>query len=452
MASLTRAEEFLRYVNGSRSPFHAVLSAKKILGQVGFEEIHENVKWNVKPGGKYYYSRNQSCLVAFSIGEKFKPGNGFNLLASHTDSPCFKLKPHTNVQGQGFNQIGVSTYGGGLWHTWFDRDLTLAGRVMVSTEHGIESRLVDIDRPILRIPTLAIHLDRTVSDGFKFNSETHCRPILETAIKAQFETTGNDLHNKSLINLLAQQLNVKPENILNFELSVADHQPAAIGGINNEFIFSARLDNLLHCFTSVTSLAETASADSLKNEPNVRGVLLFDNEEVGSRSAYGAMSPILNEIIERINAAFGGVDQALISKRKSFLISADMAHCIHPNYSEKHDSNHKPMMHRGPVIKINLETRYATNAESECILEFIAKKHKIPIQKFCVRNDMACGTTVGPILSGDSGIRTVDIGNPQLSMHSIRETCGVSDISSCIDLCKAFLEEFASVDEVVKVN
>jgi len=200
------------------------------------------------------------------------------------------------------------------------------------------------------------------------------------------------------------------------------------------------------------SLAESSTADSLKNEPNVRGVLLFDNEEVGSRSAYGAMSPVLNEVIERINSTFGGADQTLISKRKSFLISADMAHCLHPNYPEKHDHGHKPMMHRGPVIKINLETRYATNAESECIIEYIAKKHKIPIQKFCVRNDMACGTTVGPILSGDSGIRTVDIGNPQLSMHSIRETCGVSDISSCIDLCKAFLEEFASVDEIMKIN
>jgi len=424
-----------------------------MLSQVGFEELHENVQWNLKHGGKYYYTRNQSCIVAFSVGHKFQAGNGLNLLAAHTDSPCFKLKPLTNVQSQGFNQVGVATYGGGLWHTWFDRDLTIAGRVLISTEKGIESRLVDIDRPILRIPTLAIHLDGTVRDGFKFNNETHLRPILETAIKSQLETTGSDLHNKSLINLLAKTLDVKPENIINFELSVADFQPATIGGINNEFIFSARLDNLMHCYTSITSLAEASSEQSLDQESNVRAVLLFDNEEVGSRSAYGAMSPIINEIIERINSSFKGCpDHVLISKRKSFLISADMAHCIHPNYSDKHDANHKPMMHRGPVIKVNLENRYSTNAESEAVIEYIAKKHKIPVQKFCVRNDMACGTTVGPILSADSGVRSVDIGNPQLSMHSIRETCGVDDIGYCIDLCKAFLQEFATVDALFKVD
>jgi aspartyl aminopeptidase len=391
--------------------------------------------------------------VAFTIGQNFVPGNGFNLLAAHTDSPCFKLKPLTNVQSQGFNQIGVSKYGGGLWHTWFDRDLTVAGRVLVSKGIFIESHLVDIDRPIMRIPNLAIHLTDRSADGFKFNNETHLRPIIETAIKAQVVTNSNDPHNNSLLHLLAQTLHVKPDDIINFELSVCDFQPAAIGGINNEFIFSARLDNLMHCFTSLTALTETSSDESLKNEQNIRAVLLFDNEEVGSESAYGAMSPIIHEIIERVNSAFnGGNDHNLISKRKSFLISADMAHCVHPNYPEKHESAHKPMMHRGPVIKINLENRYSTNAESESILEYIAKKHKIPVQKFCVRNDMACGTTVGPILSASSGIRSVDIGNPQLSMHSIREVCGVEDISYCIDLCKAFLEEFATVDTHFKVH
>jgi aspartyl aminopeptidase len=252
---------------------------------------------------------------------------------------------------------------------------------------------------------------------------------------------------------LAKTLNVEPDAIINFELSVCDYQPATIGGINNEFIFSARLDNLMHCYTSITALAETSSTESLNKEHNIRVALLFDNEEVGSRSAYGAMSPIINEIIERVNTAFnGGLDNILISKRKSFLVSADMAHCVHPNYSEKHDSGHKPMMHKGPVIKINLENRYSTNAESESIIEHIAKNHNIPVQKFCVRNDMACGTTVGPILSADSGIRSVDIGNPQLSMHSIREVCGIDDISFCIDLCKAFLEEFASVDAHFKIH
>jgi len=282
------------------------------------------------------------------------------------------------------------------------------------------------------------------------------RPIIETSVKAQFETKPEHPHNNSLLNLLATTLKVKENEITNFELCLCDFQDAVIGGINNEFIFSARLDNLLHSFTGITALAESTVDDSLKNEENVRMVLLFDNEEVGSRSAYGAMSPIMNEAFERINLAFAHgnlpVDLVLISKRKSFLISADMAHCIHPNYPEKHESNHKPMMHKGPVIKINLETRYATNSESEFVIEQIAKNRGIPVQKFCVRNDMACGTTIGPILSGDSGVRTVDIGNPQLSMHSIREMCGVDDISSCIDLTKAFFEDFTALDKTLKID
>jgi len=190
------------------------------------------------------------------VGSKFIPGNGFSVIGSHTDSPCFKVKPVSNQSGSGFNQVGVSTYGGGLWHTWFDRDLTLAGRVMVSTHSGnSEGRLVYINRPILRIPTLAIHLDRTVSDGFKFNAETHLRPIIETALKAQLETQSDHPHNNSLLNLLATTLSVNVSDISNFELSLCDYQDATIGGINNEFIFSARLDNLLHSYTGITALA-----------------------------------------------------------------------------------------------------------------------------------------------------------------------------------------------------
>jgi len=393
-------------------------------------------------------------LVAFAVGHKFVPGNGFNVIGSHTDSPCLKVKPISNQSGSGFNQVGVSTYGGGLWHTWFDRDLTIAGRVLVSSGGTSEAKLVYINRPILRIPTLAIHLDRTVSEQFKFNHETHLKPILETSIKAHFETKSDHPHNNSLLDLLANTLGVKGSEITNFELCLCDFQDANIGGINNEFIFSARLDNLLHSFTGITALAETSTDDSLKNEENVRMVVLFDNEEVGSRSAYGAMSPIMNEAFERINLAFSQgnlpIDLVLISKRKSFLISADMAHAIHPNYSDKHESNHRPMMHKGPVIKINLETRYATNSESEFVIEQIAKNRGIPIQKFCVRNDSPCGTTIGPILSGNTGVRTVDIGNPQLSMHSIREMCGVDDVLHCIELSKAFFEEFTTLDKTLK--
>jgi len=455
--ALPLAEDFLSFVNASRSPFHAVDSAKKLLDKGGFVELHEKERWALKNGGRYYYTRNQSALIAFSVGSKFVAGNGFSIIGAHTDSPCLKVKPISNTGGSGFLQVGVSTYGGGLWHTWFDRDLTLAGRVIInSPDHkASESRLVYINRPILKIPNLAIHLDRSVNDGFKFNAENHLKPLLETSVRAQFETKSDAPHNNSLLNLLSSTLGVEVSQISNFELCLCDFQDSCLGGINQEFIFSPRLDNLLHCFTGIRALIDSLEDGSIEKDESVRMVTLFDNEEVGSRSAYGAMSPMLVEAIERINCSLFGkvsLEETWISKRKSFFVSTDMAHAVHPNYPEKHEANHRPAMHKGPVIKINLETRYATNSESEFLLEMIAKNNKIPIQKFCVRNDMGCGTTIGPIVSGDSGIRTVDLGNPQLSMHSIREMCGVDDVLYCVDLLKAFYRDFPELDKQLKVD
>jgi len=454
---LSRAEDFIKFVNQSRSPYHAVATCKASLKESGFEEIREADSFNLKLGGRYYYSRNQSSLVAFTVGHKFKPGNPFSVVGAHTDSPVIKVKPVSNYEGSGYFHVGCATYGGGLWHTWFDRDLTVAGRVIIKTDTSFESRLVYIPKPILRIPNLAIHLDRGVSDGFKFNTETHLRPILETAIKSQLATKGTDEHNKSFINLIARTLGVDSETIHSFDLSVCDFQDASIGGINDEFIFSARLDNLMSSFCGLEALRETASDASLQNDESVRMLVLFDHEEIGSRSAYGAMSPLLDEAIERICFAFKSESVMLsdlvhVTKRKSFLISADMAHAIHPNYPEKHDSKHQPAIHKGPVIKYNVEQRYATSAETSLIIEQLARKHSIPVQRFSVRNDMPCGSTIGPILSAETGIRTADIGNPQLSMHSIREMCGVDDTAHSIQLFKAFYEEFPELDKSFKLE
>jgi len=453
---LARAQDFIKFVNNSRSAFHAVASVKQRLLSAGFVEISERTSFNViKPGGRYFYTRNQSSIVAFAVGKLFKPGNGFNCVGAHTDSPVLKVKPVSNIQKSGFIQVGVEPYGGGLWYTWFDRDLTVAGRVIVATASGFESRLVYIDKPLMCIPSLAIHLDRSVSEAFKFNTETNLLPILETSIKAQLQTAGEP-HNGSLVNLIAKTLGVNKSVIQGFELTVCAHQDSVIGGINDEFIFSPRIDNLVSSFCALQALCETSSDESLSQEENVRVLLLFDNEEVGSCSAHGAQSPMLNEAMERIIGVLKGSatepDLMHITRRKSFVISADMAHAIHPNYSDKHETNHRPEMHKGPVIKFNANQRYATTSETAFVIENLAKKHSIPIQKFAVRNDSPCGSTIGPILSGETGIRTVDIGNPQLAMHSIRETCGVDDTTYCIDLLKAFYSEFTALDKSLKID
>jgi len=454
-ASVALGESFIKFINSSRTAFHAVETTKNKLSSLGFQELSEKNPWTVNPGGKYWFTRNQSSIVAFTIGQKWKNGNGFNMVGAHTDSPCLKVKPQSNKSNYGYLQVGVETYGGGLWYTWFDRDLTVGGRVIVKNGESYESRLVYIPRPIMRIPSLAIHLDRTVNEqGFKFNAETATLPVLETAIKAALSTPGEATHNAAFIGLIAQTLDVKVEDIVNFELSLCDTQDAVIGGINNEFIFSGRLDNLMSSFCAIEALCLAATEESLAEEENVRMVCLFDHEEIGSQSAYGAASPIVYDSMLRISESLakGTPVDMFLTKNKSFMISADMAHAIHPNFGEKHENNHRPYMHKGPVIKFNANQRYATSSETSLVIEHFATANGIPIQKFVVRNDAPCGSTIGPILSSELGVRTVDIGNPQLSMHSIREMCGVDDTYYCVQLCKAFFEGFAALNKNLKID
>jgi aspartyl aminopeptidase len=337
-------------------------------------------------------------------------------------------------------------------YTWFDRDLTVAGRVIVATkgEKNFEHRLVHINRPILRIPSLAIHLQREVKDSFKFNNETHLVPILSTEIQSQLGKEESNLnHHSVLLELLAEQLNCKASAIKDFELSVVDTQPGAIGGAQQEFIFSPRLDNLLSTFTALDAFVE--SVDSAKNDTDVRLVCFFDHEEIGSQSMHGAGSALMKDTILRINQLFTTEetpkDAYATCISKSFIISSDMAHAVHPNYAEKHESNHKPQMHKGPVIKVNANQRYATNAVTSFLIKQVANKAGVPLQEYVVRNDSGCGSTIGPILSSNCGIRTIDLGNPQLSMHSIRETCGTVDLVYARDLFMAFFNHFREIDD-----
>jgi len=453
-----------------------------MLEKAGFKALSERDNWKLEPNGKYYFTRNQSTLIAFAVGGKWKPGNGFVIAAAHTDSPVLKVKPISRVCKHGYLQVGVEPYGGGLWTTWFDRDLSVAGRVIVSNDDDdhdgrgtFTSRLVCIRKPILRIPMLAIHLQRDISDkGFNPNKQTHVLPLLATSIKntldktipappsdSKKENSENvrttnmiDEHHSLLLNLIAAELAVSVNNIRDFELSLFDTQPSVLGGAYSEFVFSPRLDNLCMSYISLRALIDSvtdSSSSSLSNECMIRMTALFDNEEIGSESQAGAASNLMNSLLTRIN---GNNDNNNITAaiRKSMLISADMAHAVHPNYSDVHEENHRPHIHKGLVIKHNGNQRYATNSLTAFPVFEIARRHNIPLQKFCVRNDVACGSTIGPILSANTGIRTVDVGVPQLSMHSIREMAGTADIQSSHALLIAIFREFAETDTKIHVD
>ncbi|XP_043707238.1 probable aspartyl aminopeptidase [Telopea speciosissima] len=456
--------DLIDFLNASPTAFHAVDEAKKRLKNAGFEQVSEREDWKLQVGKKYFFTRNYSTIVAFAIGKKYVAGNGFHIVGAHTDSPALKLMPVTKVAKGGYLEVGVQTYGGGLWHTWFDRDLSIAGRLMIRKGKGDSAsyfhQLVRIEEPIMRIPTLAIHLDRGVNDGFKVNPQSHLVPVLATSIKAELnksvaEKGDNKKHHSLLLELLAAQAGCEPDEICDFELQLCDTQPSTIAGAMKEFIFSGRLDNLCMSFCSLKALIDaTLPESSLEDETGIRMVALFDHEEVGSSSAQGAGSPAMLDALARITNSFSSSDAKLLEKaiQRSFLVSADMAHALHPNYMDKHEDNHQPKLHGGLVIKHNANQRYATNAVTSFLFREISERHQLPIQDFAVRNDMPCGSTIGPILASGVGIRTVDVGAPQLSMHSIREMCAVDDVRYSYEHFKAYFQEFSQLDAKVCVD
>ncbi|KAL9261603.1 putative aspartyl aminopeptidase [Drosera capensis] len=464
------AADLVDFLNASPTAFHAVDEAKRRLESAGFERISEREEWKLEVGRKYFFTRNHSTVVAFAIGKKYVAGNGIYIVGAHTDSPCLKLKPTSKVTKGGYLEVGIQTYGGGLWYTWFDRDLTVAGRLILREEKdgstSYSHRLVRVQEPIIRVPTLAIHLDRDVNDGFKPNTQNHLVPILATTVKGELNKdaaengpvgkakSDNQKHHPLLLKHLANHAGCEPDNICDFELQACDTQPSIIGGAMKEFVFSGRLDNLCMSFCSLKALIDaTSSESSLEDETGVRMVALFDHEEVGSNSAQGAGSPVMLDALSRIVNSFSSYSQIIKQTiQKSFLVSADMAHALHPNYMDKHDENHQPKMHGGLVIKHNANQRYATNSVTSFLFKEIARKHDLPVQDFVVRNDMPCGSTIGPILASGVGIRTVDVGAPQLSMHSIREMCAVDDVRHSYEHFKAFFEEFSHLDQKITVD
>ncbi|KAL4358664.1 hypothetical protein HN51_030074 [Arachis hypogaea] len=460
--------DLLDYLNESWTHFHATAEAKRQLVAAGFQLLKENEEWDLKPGGRYFFTRNMSCLIAFAIGQKYNVGDGFHVIAAHTDSPCLKLKPRSASTKSAYLMVNVQTYGGGLWHTWFDRDLSVAGRVIVRSGSGNAylHKLVKVKRPLLRIPTLAIHLDRTVNqDGFKPNLETHLLPLLsmkheETSLESKEKSTAmssKSSHQPLLMQVLSDELNCDVDDIVSVELNVCDTQPSCLGGGNNEFIFSGRLDNLASSYCALRALIDSCeSPGDLASEHAVRMVALFDNEEVGSGSIQGAGAPTMFQAIRRIvgDLANNHVGESSFERtiRQSFLVSADMAHGVHPNFMDKHEEHHRPELQKGLVIKHNANQRYATSGVTSFLFKEVGKIHNLPTQEFVVRNDMGCGSTIGPILASGVGIRTVDCGIAQLSMHSIREICGKEDIDIAYKHFKAFYQSFSSIDKMLTVD
>ncbi|PXF46984.1 putative aspartyl aminopeptidase [Gracilariopsis chorda] len=465
------AQHFLQFNDNSRSPFHAVQSIAALLKQHDFHTISESDNWAsiLTPGGRYVFTRNASSIVAFSLPNKHDPAQfAFNVIGAHTDSPCFKVKPVSDITAFGYLQVGVECYGGGLWHTWFDRDLTVAGRVVLRSESGkLAVKLISVPRPILRIPNLAIHLSRNVNtDGFKPNKETDTKPILATQLAASLNQmpssngpseehsrqqrqekgkkgTGlaSDRHAPLLLSVLAEHLQVRAEDIVDIDLCVADTQPCAIGGALNEFVFAPRLDNLASCFTATRALiaATKATYEDVESAQVCRMMCCFDHEEIGSKSSHGADSPLLDNTMQRICEAVDVHHGRVLPK--SLLISVDMAHAIHPNYSNKHENNHRPALGAGLVVKTNQNQRYATSGISGLLVREAARRAgNVAIQEFVVPNDKPCGSTIGPLLSSRSGLRTVDVGQAQLSMHSVREMCSVHDFALCEQVFEELLK------------
>ncbi len=426
--------DLLAFIDRSPTPYHAVAEATARLRAAAFRELSEGDAWDLSPGDRHYVVRGDGSLVAFQVGSRPPAEGGFRGIGAHTDSPNLRVKPLADVTAHGYRQLAVEPYGGVLLHTWLDRDLSLAGRVCLRHADGPRIVLLDFGRPLLRVPNLAIHLNREVrSEGLKLNAQTQLVPVtgLEDAPPLP-ELVATELR--------AQQLaDVGPADLLAFELMAYDVQPAAVSGVRGEFIHAARIDNLASCHAAVCALVEAAAAGASEF---TRLVVLYDHEEVGSRSEKGAAGTLLADALERVvSGVKGGAPQGIArALSRSLLVSADMAHAVHPNYADRHEPGHRPVIGKGPVIKTNANQSYASDARTAGLFRELCSAAGVLPQHFVTRSDLACGSTIGPISAARVGIPTVDVGNPMLSMHSCREMAGSADVQPMIDVLRLFFE------------
>ena len=410
------ALDLLAFIDASPSPYHAAEEAARRLEAAGFRRLDETAAWRSVPGG-HVVVRGGS-LVAWATGEMASPQEGFHLIGAHTDSPNLRIKPRPDTASAGWRQLGVEVYGGALRNSWLDRDLGLSGRVAVRDgDATTQTRLFRVDDPLLRVPQLAIHLDRGVNDGLVLNPQQHLTPV--------WGLGGPDPG--GFARFLAEQVGCSPGDVLGWDVMAHDVAPGRVLGRDEELLSVARIDNLLSCWAAVQALIEAADAGAAGSGPSPV-ICLFDHEEVGSESATGAGSALLATVLERVAATLdGGREDFHRGLAQSVCLSADGAHATHPNYPERHEPGHHIAVNAGPVIKHNANVRYATDATTAATFVLACERAGVPYQEFVVRSDLPCGSTIGPITAARLGIPTVDVGVAQLSMHSARELCGAAD-------------------------
>lgn len=425
------ALELIDFLYDSPSACHGVKETQKILDKNGFVEVKEADKWDLKAKGKYYVIKNDSALIAFEVGTGDIEETGFRLIGAHTDVPGFRIKPNPQMISEGkYVKLNTEVYGGPILHTWFDRPLSIAGKVSLKGESPLkpETRLVNINKPLLIIPSLAIHMNREVNEGFKINRQVDTLPLLGLI---------NDKLEKEdyLMNILAEELQVNKEDILNFELGLYEYEKGMLIGMNEELISSGRFDDLWMVYAGVRALV-----DSRENEAT-KVMICIDNEEIGSLTAEGANSTLLNNILERITLGLGKDREGYYrTLANSIMISADLAHAVHPNLGDKHDPTNRPVLEGGPVLKIAASGSYSTDSFNGAVFAGVCEAAGVPFQKFVNRSDVRGGTTIGPVTAANLTIPVIDMGAPVIGMHSIRELASVKDNYYTV---KAFTEFFS---------
>lgn len=422
--------DLIEFINGCTSPFHTVDMASRMLSENSFEELSLADDWNnIKTDRGYFTKVYGSTLIAFIAHDNLR--NGMRIAASHTDFPCFKVKPNADIVQDGYGKLNVEVYGGMIVNTWLDRPLSLAGKVALRGDDVFcpETRLVDCDRPLMTIPNLAIHMDRKINEGKALNRQKELLPLA-------FMADGKEPEHDQLLAMLAKELSCCKDDILSYELYAYQCEKGCRLGFKDEFISSPRLDNL----TSVKACLEGILSD--KRNAGLDIAVLFDNEEVGSRTKQGGASMVLSNVLERIYLSFNFTRQELLADiHRGFMLSIDVAHALHPNYTEKNDITNKPVLNGGPAIKTAASQSYAGDAEAVAIVKALCEKHGIPYQQYVNRSDIPGGSTLGSITSTLLPMRTMDIGIPILAMHSARETMGADDQQSLERLVKAFFAE-----------
>ncbi len=429
--SRLQVQQLLDFIDTSPSPWHAVSTVEQALLPYGFVKLDETAKWSLEPGGRYYVVRDDSSVVVFVQGHQPLDETGFKIIGAHTDSPGLRVKPNAANLLDGYIRVGVEVYGGPILATFTDRDLSLAGRVSYKSGDGIHTESIDFKRPLLRLPNLAIHMNRGVNeDGLKLNKQLELPLILSLFAEQQLPPTY-------FSELLEQVADIRAEQLLAFELNVYDTQKGAFWGADNEFYANSQLDNLASCHAALTALLDETVLTSGKTLV----CAFFDHEEIGSTTCKGADGSFLPDLLGRIASNFGlqGEDYQR-ALTQSFMISADMAHAYQPNFPMFYEPDHKVLVNKGPVIKVNANRRYASDSVSEAMFAGWCERAGVPYQKYSHRSDLPCGSTIGPITSAKLGLRTVDVGNPMWAMHSIRESAGVLDHGYMIDAFKCFFQ------------